>query len=286
MSNTIIHDTIFWSERFFEHFHFLAIFIEKNWHKLEEHTHSDVRSFLLEPVYQLEKEWYRQVSEWSELEQDENRDRDRDEKESKIEYLKLKIIPWSIRVYKEIENAFRASKIACIPDLLEHMIEETQYFYKYILEHDSDLLSEIAWWSKEHAENIDFISCELPRMAKFNLLHWGNVPEIVKMLYDNNKLARHFESLNEEANHLLGVVEYDGQNISDNVEWKIEGLYHAMITAKIKHFDAIKLLLSKLNELPLSNEDRLIVTDLLNHEEKEAIFAYNRIENFYYSHKY
>ena len=61
-----------------------------------------------------------------------------------------------------VKNKFNKEKIDCLPDLINHMIEELDYFENAIINEQYTPLEEMQWWAREHSENLDFANCELP----------------------------------------------------------------------------------------------------------------------------
>lgn len=270
-----IKDVLFWSDKFYEHFHFIGIFIEKYNEKLKNGTRSNVQ-YLLDDVYFYEKLWKQMYLHFKNHSMG-----------KAMKNLHNFLIPKTFRLYKAIENAFRASHIPCIPSLIEHMAEELEYFKNTILSGRGDLLSEISWWTKEHAENVAFISCELPQMAKINLLQWSKIPEIFNMMMNNKKLENTFKELHQSSESLRSrsrsIFRPGQEEEKFDVLLEKEELYHKVIAAKIKHIKSIHMLVSKLSQLPIEEEDKFILKDLLRHESEEAIFAYDRIIKFYHN---
>jgi hypothetical protein len=143
------------------------------------------------------------------------------------------------------------------------MQEELVYFVEALLNKSWSYADEMAWWACEHSENLDFINCELPRLVKLNKIKVMEIPTIVKMLIENKQLSDKFKGITKTITH-------EG-NVNPQV-------YHDMISAKISHINGIDKLQASVPKLPLSDEDKLIVEELLQHEKEEAEFAFMRLE--------
>ena len=258
---------LFWANKFYQHFHFIGSFLEKYRKQIFEESGRNIDS-ILKRVDKFERGWSKVFEFFQEEEiNEENLNGLDDFNEQTME------------MYENIQDVFKSNKIPCVPSLLEHMMEELQYFQTAILQNDFNLLLEIAWWANEHAENIDFVDCELPRLLKVSWSHWQKIPQIVKMMFENRKLAYEFKNIHRNAKEILNnQVAYSKEDI--------DLLYYNIMAAKLKHFNAIRTLESELPHLPLEEDDKRLTYDLLEHEYSEALFAKQRITHFFKNEDY
>lgn len=172
--------------------------------------------------------------------------------------------------------AIHNKKFSCFVNLLTHMLEELEYFHDCLVKQKWSYFRELEWWATEHAENLEFVNCQLPKLLqlhKINLDAIAMTPTIIKLVVRNNKLIKKFKTIAGAAANTVSTVsagasarEYEKYLIND------------MIATKIEHVNAIKNLISLLPKLPLENADRVLVKEMLEHELNEAEWAFHRIE--------
>lgn len=171
------------------------------------------------------------------------------------------------------------SNLPCIPDLLVHMIEELNYFQNSVRKEEYNLQDEVSYWATEHAENLDFVNCELPELIKAE----GNDrwPRFLyKAFEDNKKLSEKFRKIayNNQAGFLAGLGKVFGIGLSaDNVDSKELDYFMRL---KEKHIAGIDNLIAHIPELPLTPKTMKNLFEMLNHERNEAIFAFERIGTY------
>ncbi len=154
--------------------------------------------------------------------------------------------------------------VPCISDLLDHMIEELNYFKESIVDGEFSLWNEIQYWSTEHAENINFVLCELPRLIAED--DSGKpVPAFLKPASKKDKeLANAFEKIAKMKKTPTDVFEFRDSTIIPMFD---------------KHIKSIEGLKGKVTQLPLKPATRVSFCKMLHHELDEAKFAYKRIKD-------
>lgn len=235
--------TQFWADKFQQHFHFGIDLAIKNADKLVAHD-IDVDQ-LVRDALKFQRTWQRI----------------RDVPYTLME--RPAIIPRSLSFKKLLESLFKVAGVPCAPALFHHMQEELLYFRDALLENKWSYAKEVAWWAQEHAENLDFVNCELPQLIKFKKINISKIPSMVKMVFENSQLSNKFKSIASRINE-AGDID--------------EQLYHDMLSAKISHVRGIDKLLAAMPTLPLDDDDKEVVEEMLNHEKEEAVFAFGRIE--------
>lgn len=155
----------------------------------------------------------------------------------------------------------------CIVPLIHHMKEEVEYFEDAILDHKMSYDDQLRWWAREHAENLEFVKCQLPRLFKFDIKMFAAIPLIFKVMFGTDGLIKQFKALSE-ATWSPGAIEEE-----DLVRLK-------MRQAKIQHIEAIDDLLQNLNKLPITKENAQLLKFMLGHERKEAMFAFKQLDLF------
>jgi hypothetical protein len=253
-------EILFWAKKMKQHFHFTSIFIVDNLEKLEKYlTSAKIRitvDQLMKDTLHFERVWGRIYNSLDPMEEIEER------------------LPLLIKTYRfnlGMATLFKKAGIPCAPALFEHMSGEVVYLLESIINESWSYETEMAWWAQEHAENLNFINCELPRLLEFKkLLNADGLkkfPEMAKMFIENKKLANKFMEIKKSIEKR---EEGGQQNITSEI-------YHEMMRAKIVHLNGIKSLMKKLKTLPLSEKNRSIVYQILNHEHSEAVFAFARL---------
>lgn len=166
----------------------------------------------------------------------------------------------------------------CLPDLLEHMIEEANYFKASIVDEKFTLKDEIHFWANEHAENLDFVDCQLPIFIEKE--GHGRYPAFLKKAFKQNEelssklkgvASDNSEGFFSSIGKLFG---YDNDNDRNRVEpEELDKVFKLFNT----HIDGIKGLIAKVPELPLTQKTAGVLTQMLTHELNEAIFAEHRL---------
>lgn len=237
----------FWSARFKEHFEFMKGTLEAAGIKIEP---------------KLKGCLTKMQNRWQDIENDPTLYKDTD----RARTLKLK---------EEIKGLLANSP--CDPDLLEHMIEELNYFQKSIIENSYSLKDEIVWWATEHAENVRFVDCKLPKLIEHDNPNGVKIPAFLQKAFaDNEKLANDFEAVAQkhQPGYFTGITKALGLIQDEEMTPKDVDDF---IKLKEKHLDGINTLISKIPVLPLNKETKETLWAMLNHERDEAQFAYDRI---------
>ena len=245
----------FWIKKLYEHYHFIVYFVAKYYEQIREHT-GDYIDELLVKVERGKQSWGKM------LENGDNEDL------TTIETHLQK----NLEIYRELRNLFDHAKVPCISDLIGHMTEELEYFQNVILTGELNLLEEMNMWSREHAENIDFLHCELPVLTNIRRINLEQIPEIVKMLYETKKVSAGFKDVNSQVLALL--IDEDFHHYDE----RVLTLYYELMALKIKHLKSLEVLLGDISTLPIDEENQYLLRDLLKHEYEEAMFAKYRIQ--------
>lgn len=172
------------------------------------------------------------------------------------------------RDFKEhIRQKFTKEKIKCLPDLVSHMLTELEYFEKAILNGEYTPSEEMEWWAHEHSENLDFGNCELPVLIKEDSLlsKITGVPrKAEEMKKKSQQLSRQFKSLASQIAGTSGAVPPE--------------LYDKLIALKVQHLNGLSDQLNSIGDLPLSEDTKEMLSDMLHHESVEADFAFDRLK--------
>jgi hypothetical protein len=168
------------------------------------------------------------------------------------------IIEETLTLKKDIRDLFETGDIDCFPNLLDHMIEELDYFREAIIEDSLSHLDEMHWWAKEHSENLDFVNCRLPELIVQDQM--GTVAEINNIILQNNNLSEQFKNLLSETDEMT--------------------LYRELMYLKVQHLNGISELIWKVEQLPLSAASKNELYVALHHESVEATYAFERLESF------
>ena len=205
----------FWAHQFAQHFTFIAAFLKRyDIEKFEEYG-EELKHF---------------ETAWMQVQHNPNS-------------LTDALMNDTLRIKKAIKK--QVKHLPCIPALITHMLEELNYFDESILQHKYTLQDEIEYWSKEHAENLEFVGCELPRLIQED--GKGSIPNFLKqMLEEGAQLANEFKQQNNFEEFML---------------------------LKQKHLESINKLLHKLPHIPLNKQTMQDVKEMLQHEKHEAMFA-------------
>lgn len=281
-------EILFWAKKFKQHFHFIGIFIVQNAEKLEQLAETEAKAEaqteskaelqgVLSPlpkqlftVDQLLAEALLFERKWERISQS------REPSEEIAE--RPGLIKKSFRFKKHMETIFKNAGIPCAPALFHHMQEELIYFEQAILRGQWSYAQEMAWWAQEHAENLDFVICELPRLIVFKKINLMEIPSMVKMFVDNKKLSNKFKAIEKKIKELNAALPSDTEGGEDK-EVVTSQLYHEMMSAKISHLHGIGSLMEKIDKLPISEEDKFVVAQLLEHEREDAQFSFHRLRH-------
>lgn len=225
MNNFQANAISFWAHQFSEHFQFITVFTERYHIRSMESYAKDLQVF---------------KQAWTTVEQDPER---------LTKMLVTNTRNFKILALKQLQNL----GIPCLPDMLVHMLEELDYFTESILYQRYTLEDEIKYWATEHAENLEFVACQLPRLIKED--SGQNVPlRVKKMLAQGGQLAKQFRSNKNNFKKFMQL--------------------------KMQHLDSVNELLDNVDQLPLNDTTKQDLIEMLHHEKNEAIFALDRIENF------
>ena len=236
---TELHEISFWAHQFSEHCQLMKTLIEKN------HVFTDESGTL----NNLEERW-NQIHEQPES-FDENSD----------------LIGETRSIKGYVEGKFDEEGIECLPDLIAHMIEELDYFENAIVNETYTPLEEMQWWAREHAENLDFANCELPILIKEDGI--APVPQKAEeMKKKNEQLSQKFKDIATKIGQQLANEEENGVP---------EDLYNELFDLKVEHLNGLTEAIDSLPDLPLSDETKQMVHEMLHHESAEADFAFNRL---------
>ena len=158
----------------------------------------------------------------------------------------------NLNVLSEETNAFKTKfreqlKNPCFKALLLHMIEELQEFVIMVTEGLRSNEHVIRRWSTEHSQANEFLLCELPKLLD------GNIPGNLKLANVMTKeLMTKFKTVRTKSEYLRLSKQH------------------------IAH--AHKFLRQILPTLPLTDELKIFVGELVKHEMKEAFWAYNLVK--------
>jgi hypothetical protein len=153
------------------------------------------------------------------------------------------LLQQTLDIKKTCQDVFKALEIECWPDLFQHMQEEVLYVNDAILYGRWSFEAEAAWWAIEHAENLDFINCQLR----------GHNSRLISNIVSNNKA-------------LISAFKEWAKKIEVN-EHMTRDLYAELMKLKSKHENGLaKLLACKDGD-----------NKMLTHELEEAKFAANRL---------
>lgn len=179
-----------------------------------------------------------------------------------------------IKTYALLEEVEElVSGLECVPDLVHHMKEESNYLKNSVLRGRYTLRDEIGFWSREHAENLDFVNCQVPKLIALQGL--GPVPGWLKgAAATNTELSARFKELasaNEQG--VLGdIVGTEDQVAREDLD--------AFLELKAAHLVAVDNLLTNVGDLPLTQPTKMDVYKMVRHERREAIYALNRVKTY------
>jgi hypothetical protein len=250
-------EMMFWAKKFRQHFHYIGIFIVDNAEKLEKYLldtdKKETIDDLLRTTLRFEKTWNRIYTSSNPM----------DEMHELYSLLNK-----TYTFKKKMEHLFSSAKIPCAPALMRHMMEEVEYVSDVVINESWSYVKEMAWWAQEHAENLGFVNCELPRLMEFKKIKSPKDLLLMGKIYiANKKLIKKFSEIKKTIDTLLS---------SDKVEINDE-LYHKMMKTKVEHIKGIKSLIKELKNLPLGDEKKSIVKQMLIHEAEEAKFSFYRL---------
>jgi hypothetical protein len=278
----------FCAEKFHEHFQMIGMFVIRYSEKLLK-SGVDVDDMLTQ-VSGFEQLW------------DDVANSDEDD-QSDAQYLlenHPRLLEQTLLFERYVGKMFKEAGIPCIPSLLTHMQKKLIYFRDCILPEvlgdrfagESESWSyarEFAWWAQERAESLEFVNCELPHMANLGEALSSDLGLWMTIIAENTKLARKFREISQKASDGILLGYYDdpegGDTRRDALEYRVEGiptdLYYEMMTTMSKCIENNHKLLDHVEQLPLSDEDKQIVIDLLHHDDDEGHFAFERLQNGY-----
>ena len=245
-----LESTSFWAHQFSEHFKFIISILKANKDKVE------VTPVFMAKLKAAEIRWAN-ISDDPRLYKDNDYDK-------------------TLALKEEVKDL--VSSLPCIPDLLTHMIEELNYFKNSVLSEEYNLQDEVSYWATEHAENLDFVNCELPQLIKEEGSYtWPRF--LYRVFEDNKKLSSKFKEVayNNQAGFLAGLGKVFGLGKDANVDPKDLANFMRL---KEKHINGIDNLISHIPDLPLSPDTMKDLYEMLNHERNEAIFAFDRINTY------
>lgn len=240
----------FWAHQFSEHFKFILAILKAE--KEEVSTTPELRTKLRG----MQARWAL-ISEDPRLYEDEDSER-------------------TLELKEEVKELI--SSLDCIPDLLTHMIEEVDYFKNSVVAEEYTLKDEVAWWATEHAENLDFVNCQLPILIRNEgddrwpaFLH--------RALEANKELSQEFKEIayNNRAGFLAGIGRAFGLAGSSEIDPRDLDNFMRL---KEEHIDGINELMIRIPELPLSPCTQKDLFEMLDHERNEAVFAFDRIRSY------
>ena len=172
------------------------------------------------------------------------------------------IIQSSLITKAKVRELFIKEEIPCLPDLFHHMMEELAYFEVSVLDQGYTFLDEMKWWAHEHAENLDFVNCYLHQLItedSFLARLIGKPTEVEKMIADNANLSQKFTDLS-------------------NLTASETQFYKKLTDLKVKHLDGVSHLISKVDLLPLEEDTKKLLHEMLKHESQEADYAFDRLK--------
>jgi len=285
----------FWAKQFYEHFQFIRDLIERNElnQSLSDDQHQELR--------EVQKAW-----------------------KTVRKNPQIPRLGRLVDVTKEIKEEMRGvvSGLNCVPDLLNHMMEELEYFERSVLLDSFTQWDEVTWWAREHAENLEYVACQLPVLIQEDDL--GEQPRVVDDIVENaRELADQFREIYRElggpaegalaraaegalgraaqvaegVGETLGIIqEGDGDGDGDR-DWAREtesqsvdplsesydrsvdpDQLRRMLELKTEHMDSVSELIRNVPSLPLHEDTKKALKKMLEHEGREAEFAYQRIQ--------
>lgn len=230
------YDVKFWAERFFEHFQMIKKTAKKNGIELPLE--------IAKQVNDLENQWRKIQQNPQSIKN--NR----------------QLLDLSVKMKAGVRQIFVNEEIPCLPDLFHHMMEEVEYFRGAILDNKYSLMDELKWWAHEHAENLDFVNCQLHELIaedSFVARIFGKPSHIEQMLAENAKLSEMFKELDSETSE--------------------KKLFSRLSELKVKHLAGVSNLIQNVHQFPLAEDTKKMVYDMLTHESLEADYAFERITN-------
>jgi hypothetical protein len=247
-----LEGTQFWAHQFSEHFKFIINELKLNRDKVE------APRALMAQLHQMQARW------------------------AEINENPFLFTPETLDKTFELKEQVKGlvSGLECVPDLLTHMLEEASYYLNSVLEEKYTLQDEIAYWATEHAENIDFVNCQLPVLIRDHGL--GPAPKfLAKVAADNAKLSAAFKEIaadNQEGFFAgIGKLFGFGADRSGEVDPKTLMQFEKL---HMKHMNAVQGLIEKLPQIPLPPKLLSDLYEMLTHEAREAMFADARIKQY------
>lgn len=164
---------------------------------------------------------------------------------------------------RTVLHLLKSTNLKCYPDLLEHMLEELEYFVKVIVPKRPSwsLARQIVFYSTEHKENLEFGGCIVPQLVLED--NRGDptvdVPEAVQQgLHEGGELAEQFAAL---SRHIRTRKLNDAQ-----ARDAFQKLAH-------KHLGGLEQLIAGVPSLPINRDTKVLLTEMVKHERLEAIEA-------------
>ncbi|MHB1954858.1 MAG: hypothetical protein ACYCOU_14050 [Sulfobacillus sp.] len=157
------------------------------------------------------------------------------------------------KLQSAILGIFHAFGDRCGQDLVIHMLEEAHYFEGLFNEVPTSADEEARWWCREHAENLQFLVCQLP--------------SLIARSRGNAKLG---EELLQRAELLSGQFSSQGNVAEDIVKRTFE--------LNEKHRVLLQDVIADLGYLVPQSKMQSAVKQMLEHELKEGDFARQRLK--------
>lgn len=213
-------------------------------HQFEEHM-DIIRDLSQRAGLRVGANVYRLRAQWAKIHQD-------------ASLLTARVVQESDMAVRDALETAREHGIPCVPDLYAHMLEESEYFQQAILGDRFDLGSEMQWWAREHAENLDFVNCQLPVLIAEDSRRRTVPPAVKEAMAKNQKISAQFKRVLANGGGKQGL--------------------ERLMEAKKEHAAAVESLMSNLDSLPLKAKTRESVRKMLHHEKHEAEFAELRLK--------
>lgn len=141
------------------------------------------------------------------------------------------------------------SQKECWYDLISHMLEELQEFENYVNnDNNQHNYYSIQFWTKEHKESSEFLLCQIPVMLKSQ--HPENIKDFIQK---TTKLI-------QKWNYVVSKEKF-------------------LKYSRIQIHSSKKLLRVIIPTLALSDDNKLLLSQLVTHEIKECIWAHKQIIN-------
>jgi hypothetical protein len=169
----------------------------------------------------------------------------------------------------------------CLPDLVQHMREELNYFTDSVVDQQYSLQDEVVYWASEHSESLGFVACQLPILVKDDNDHQVELSsQIQNLLKDSQKLKKEFEELSSRSRQ--GVFPQLTRLFSRQSH-VLTMAVSILMRLKSQYIRSIDTLLDFIDqgELPLKPGTQAMLVDMVNHEKNEAKWSEQRIRYLY-----